>query len=169
MVYGTYYGQVTVHATPSVSVEVLLWTSEKSEAQDSRWRSFGKTQRVEVFRACAADGVVLKHPKDHTLGTACLLIPEWNELHNTESGSDHLLTLIEHRAFKTLNEQYGRGVWDDSLGDRDLITVMMQQRGLAHTSIFELATQLFLGDETYGQAYEVISPEAIAEFQALTA
>lgn len=134
-----------------------------------RWRSLGKTQRIEVFRAGAADGAVLKHPQDHTLGTACLLIPEWNELHITNPDSDHLLTLIEHRASKTLNEQYARGIGDNFLGDRDLITVMMQQRGLAHTSTFENCYSTFFNDETYGKGYEIMSPEIIAEFQALTA
>ena len=60
------------------------------------WRSFDKNQRVRCLRAGAADGVVLKHPLDTSLGNAYKIIPEWNLRDITEPESDFLLHLLKH-------------------------------------------------------------------------
>lgn len=71
-------------------------------AIESIWRSFDQTQRTKCIKAGTADGVVLKHARDRSLGICYKVVPEWNLRDITDPNSDLLLDLLKHRATKTL-------------------------------------------------------------------
>ena len=116
------------------------------------WRSFGKGLRVKALRAGAAEGVVLKHPRDLTLGNVYKIMPEWNLRDVTEPDSDFLLQLLEHRATKSLLEQYSQGV-NGGLGDAEVIRNSMNVRNLRHVETFPNSFTMFIDEAQYGQSY----------------
>ncbi|CAI4213079.1 unnamed protein product [Parascedosporium putredinis] len=99
-------------------------------AVEKAWRSFDKQQRAKCMKAGAAEGVVLKHALDHTLGNVNKIIPEWN-LRDVCEDPEHALAILKHRATNTLMTQYAIG-HDGGLGDKNLIHKMMVtlERGL---------------------------------------
>ncbi|KAF9764609.1 hypothetical protein IL306_002778 [Fusarium sp. DS 682] len=118
------------------------------------WRSFNKAQRAKCMKAGAADGVVLKHATDVSLGNVYKFIPEWNLADITAPNSDFLLDILKHRATKTLFEQYAEGV-NGTLGDRHLIEKMMREKNLRHDKPFKNEYTYFY-DEKYGQSFKVV-------------
>lgn len=127
-----------------------------SSAVESAWRSFDKNQRTRCLTAGAADGVVLKHPLDVSLGNVYKLMPEWNLRDITEPGSDFLLDLLKHRATKSVFEQYCAGP-NGRPGDHALIDEMMRVRGLRHVQPFKDCYTFFTDEETYGRSVKIQS------------
>ncbi|KAF4959532.1 hypothetical protein FGADI_1599 [Fusarium gaditjirri] len=120
---------------------------------EAAWRSFNKAQRAECMKAGSADGVVLKHSSDVSLGNVYKFIPEWNLADITEPNSDFLLDILKHRATKTLFEQYAEGV-SGTLGDRHLIEKMVREKNLRHADPFKHSYTYFY-DEKYGESFTV--------------
>lgn len=60
------------------------------------------------MRAGAADGAVLRHSMDASLGSVCKFLPDYN-LRDATGSSDYLLDMLKHRATKTLEQQYATG------------------------------------------------------------
>ncbi|KAF5608304.1 hypothetical protein FPANT_520 [Fusarium pseudoanthophilum] len=120
---------------------------------ETAWRSFNKAQRAKCMKAGSADGVVLKHSSDVSLGNVYKFIPEWNLADITAPNSDFLLDILKHRATKTLFEQYAEGV-SGTLGDRHLIEKMVREKNLRHIDPFKHSYTYFY-DEKYGESFTV--------------
>ncbi|EWG54483.1 hypothetical protein FVEG_12694 [Fusarium verticillioides 7600] len=120
---------------------------------ETAWRSFNKAQRAKCMKAGSADGVVLKHSSDVSLGNVYKFIPEWNLVDITAPNSDFLLDILKHRATKTLFEQYAEGV-SGTLGDRHLIEKMVREKNLRHVDPFKHSYTYFY-DEKYGESFTV--------------
>ncbi|KAI3575581.1 hypothetical protein IWW34DRAFT_703859 [Fusarium oxysporum f. sp. albedinis] len=120
---------------------------------ETAWRSFNKAQRAKCMKAGSADGVVLKHSSDVSLGNVYKFIPEWNLADITEPNSDFLLNILKHRATKALFEQYAEGV-SGTLGDRHLIEKMVREKNLRHVDPFKHSYTYFY-DEKYGESFTV--------------
>ncbi|KLO99557.1 uncharacterized protein Y057_5004 [Fusarium fujikuroi] len=120
---------------------------------ETAWRSFNKAQRAKCMRAGSADGLVLKHSSDVSLGNVYKFIPEWNLEDITAPNSDFLLDILKHRSTKTLFEQYAEGV-SGTLGDRHLIEKMVREKNLRHVDPFKHSYTYFY-DEKYGQSFTV--------------
>jgi hypothetical protein len=73
------------------------------------WQSFSPDDRASCFKAGAADGAVLKHPLDRSLGEVYKIIPELN-LNDIMGNPDFLLNILKYRATATLFDQYCTGV-----------------------------------------------------------
>ena len=118
------------------------------------WRSLNQAQRTKVMKAGAADGVVLRHPSDTSLGSVYKFIPEWNLRDITAPGSNFLLDLLKHRATAPLTEQYTCGV-DGRPGDYEHIENMMNNKGLRHANDFRDCYTFFL-DDMYGNSVKLV-------------
>ncbi|KAG4263863.1 hypothetical protein FPRO03_09139 [Fusarium proliferatum] len=116
---------------------------------ETAWRPFNKAQRAKCMRAGSADGLVLKHSSDVSLGNVYKFIPEWNLEDITAPNSDFLLDILKHRSTKILFEQYAEGV-SGTLGDRHLIEKMVREKNLHHVDPFKHSYTYFY-DEKYGQ------------------
>ncbi|KAJ5531293.1 hypothetical protein N7527_004686 [Penicillium freii] len=74
-------------------------------AVETIWKSFSPDERAKCLKAGAADGAVLKHPLDRSLGDVYKVIPELN-LNDIMSNPDFLLNILKYRATATLFEQF---------------------------------------------------------------
>ncbi|KAK0701873.1 hypothetical protein B0T26DRAFT_660066 [Lasiosphaeria miniovina] len=119
------------------------------------WRSFDSQQRARCMKAGVADGAVLKHSLDRSLGNVYKFIPEWNLRDITAADSDLLLDILKYRASSTLVQQYAEGV-NGGPGDCDLIADMIQNKGLRHVDSFKDCFTFFLNDETYGRSVRIM-------------
>ncbi|KAJ5014905.1 hypothetical protein K4K57_000838 [Colletotrichum sp. SAR 10_99] len=124
---------------------------------ETAWRSFDKSQRTRCLKAGAANGDILRHPLDTSLGNVYKFIPEWNIRDLTEPDSDRLLDLLKHRATLSLEEQYFRGL-DDSDGDHGHILTMMRTKRLRHVASFENCFTTFMDSRTsrYGRSFRLL-------------
>ena len=61
------------------------------------WPTFDRARRAEAVKA-GANGQILKHSKDTSLGNIYKILPEWNLHDLTEPGSNRLLDLLEYLA-----------------------------------------------------------------------
>ncbi|CVL06140.1 uncharacterized protein FMAN_03873 [Fusarium mangiferae] len=120
---------------------------------ETAWRSFNKAQRAKCMKAGSADGVVLKHSSDVSLGNVYKFIPEWNLEDITAPNSDFLLDILKHRANNSLFEQYAQGI-SGTLGDRHLIEKMVREKNLRHVEPFKHSYTYFY-DEKYGESFTV--------------
>ncbi|KAM0425643.1 hypothetical protein ACHAPT_009175 [Fusarium lateritium] len=118
------------------------------------WRSLNKAERTRCLKAGAAEGVVLKHPLDASMGVVYKYIPEWNLRDITEPGSDFLLDLLKHRATTSLLQQYFEGV-NGGPGDRGHIIEMMQKKNLRHVDSFKDSYTFFM-DSKYGESVRLV-------------
>ena len=116
------------------------------------WTSFDERQRAKCMTVGAADGIVLKHAKDTSMGNVYLIMPEWNLYNMTKRGPERFLNVLEHRATQSLFKQYCEGV-DGGEGDHALIE-SMRSIGLRHVESFKDCYTLFLDDDTYGDSYQ---------------
>ncbi|KFA54311.1 hypothetical protein S40293_04828 [Stachybotrys chartarum IBT 40293] len=126
------------------------------EAIERVWRSLDGPKRAKCLKDGAADGAVLQHSQDKSLGVACKLVPELNLRDIAEPGSDFALRHLKHRATEPLSQQYRLGV-DGGLGDHAFIAKMMSERGLEFAHSFKDCYTLFLDEETYGNSIEMTS------------
>ncbi|KAF4974893.1 hypothetical protein FZEAL_8259 [Fusarium zealandicum] len=126
------------------------------------WRSFDKAQRTKCLKSGAAEGVVLKHPLDTSLGVVYKVVPEWNSRDITEPGSDFLLRQLKHRATKSLFDQYAAGP-DGGPGDHAFIDEMVRTKGLRHVNSYKNCWTFFM-DDNYGKSFQVHDKRAMAGF-----
>ncbi|KAJ5951150.1 uncharacterized protein N7479_009563 [Penicillium vulpinum] len=129
---------------------------------ETNWRSFNPNERANCFKAGAADGVVLKHSLDRSLGNVYKIIPDLN-LHDIMSDPDYLLNLLKHRATKTLFEQYCEGV-NGGPGDYAMIEESVRTRGLKHVNSFKNCYTMFQGS-MYAISVQVLAKEALAALE----
>ena len=115
------------------------------------WPTFDRARRAKAVKAGSARGEVLKSSKDASLGNAYKILPEWNLHDLTEPGSNYLLDLLEHRATKTLHDQYLTGLHGRG-GDAQVIFESMRTQNLRHVEPFRHSFTLFLSAEQYGQS-----------------
>ncbi|KAK4234342.1 ipa protein [Achaetomium macrosporum] len=128
---------------------------KKHEAAiETLWRSFDTTQRAACLRAGAAEGVVLRHSTDESLGDVCKFIPECNLRDIADSGPDFLLDLIKYRGTTSLLQQYCEGDRGGP-GDHEVIAEMERKRGLRHVQTFDKCFTLFLDENQYGQSFRM--------------
>ncbi|KAG5938435.1 hypothetical protein E4U53_008014 [Claviceps sorghi] len=118
------------------------------------WRSLDRRQRAACLKAGAADGVVLRHSKDVSLGNVYKLVPEMNLCDIAEPESDFLLRHLKHRATTSLSQQYCDGV-DGELGDHGFICEMMAKKGLRAAQEYKDCYSLFYSEEQYGNAIRI--------------
>ncbi|KIV83395.1 hypothetical protein PV11_05426 [Exophiala sideris] len=119
------------------------------------WRSFDQSQRTQCIKAGAADGVVLKHPQDRSMGNVYKIIPEINLRDITNPESDFLLDLLKHRATNNLLDQYMTGL-NGGPGDHAFIKQMMASRNLHLTNPDKNGFTLFLDEDRYGQSMTIM-------------
>ncbi|KAI1345760.1 hypothetical protein F5Y01DRAFT_46007 [Xylaria sp. FL0043] len=119
------------------------------------WRGMEPAQRARAMKAGTPDGVVLKHSLDASMGNVCKFMPEWNLRDITAAGSDLLLCMLEHRATKSLGEQYISG-FGNHPGDYELIVNMMQTRNLRHVDSFPDCYTFFMDGDTYGRSFKIL-------------
>ena len=115
------------------------------------WPTFDRAQRAKAVKAGSGSGQLLKHSKDPSLGNVYKVIPEWNLQDLTEPGSNCLLDLLEHRATKSLHDQYLTGPTGGT-GDAQVIFDSIRTRNLRHTESFRYSFTLFISEEQYGQS-----------------
>ncbi|KAK4150048.1 ipa protein [Chaetomidium leptoderma] len=136
-------------------------------AIQSFWRGFDAEQRERCVRAGAAEGVVLRHSLDPSMGNVCKIIPEWNLRDIADDGpGDFLLNLLKHRATTSLLDQY-HSPSPCGPGDRDLITGMIRTRNLRHVNPYRNCYTFFYDeDENYGKSFQIRShhAEVLANF-----
>jgi len=123
------------------------------------WRSFDRHKRAKCFTAGAADGVVLQHSQDTSMGAVYKFVPELNLRDITEPGSDFLLDLLRHRSTTSLVEQYRSGP-AGGLGDHAFILEMMRTRNLRHAEAFPNCYTLFTELEYYGSSIKIVKERA---------
>lgn len=127
---------------------------------ETLWRSFGKGLRTEAMQAGAAEGSILKHRNDASLGVVCKLVPEWNFRDVTKPDSDFLLDLLRYRATTTLLEQYsGDHPLNSPGGDYGHIMDMIRTRNLRHVDESRLRNSftVFMDeDEQYGRCFNIM-------------
>jgi hypothetical protein len=99
------------------------------------WSSFTKAQRTNAIRQGAAEGVVLKHRNDVSIGDVCKFIPEWNLSDLIDPETTTLTDLLHYRATTTLSEQYRGGhPLNPGNGDHGHILEMQRTRNLRHVN-----------------------------------
>ncbi|RFU75578.1 ipa protein [Trichoderma arundinaceum] len=130
---------------------------------DTIWRSFDKNQRGRCLKAGAADGVVLRHSSDISLGNVYKFVPELN-LQDISSEPEFLLDHLKHRSTTSLFQQYCEGVHGQP-GDRNFILEMMQKKNLRHIDPFKDSYTFFI-EERYGDSFKILSEreETLAAF-----
>jgi hypothetical protein len=128
------------------------------------WRSFSEGQRAKCLKAGAADGAVLKHSLDTSLGNVYKIVPELN-LKDISTEPEFLLGHLKHRATTSLFQQYCDGALG-SPGDRNFILEMMAKKNLRHVDSFKNSYTFFM-DERYGDSFKVLSnhQETLAAFE----
>jgi hypothetical protein len=123
---------------------------------EAMWQAFDEKQRETCVRAGSAEGIVLRHRLDRSMGNVCKIIPEWNLRDLAESGPDFALALLKHRATTTLLTQYLGPSPAGGPGDRDLIDLMIRTRGLQHVNPYLNCYTFFLDEgENYGRAVRI--------------
>ncbi|KAF5018007.1 hypothetical protein F66182_10033 [Fusarium sp. NRRL 66182] len=130
------------------------------------WRSLNRLQRAKCMRAGAAEGRVLKHASDASLGNVYKFIPEWNLADITEPNSDFLLDMLKHRSTTSLWEQYFRGP-NGAAGDGEHINEMARTKNLRHTNAFKNCYTFFMS-EKYGESFKIADQhldETLAAFK----
>ncbi|KAI1207470.1 uncharacterized protein F4807DRAFT_469291 [Annulohypoxylon truncatum] len=118
------------------------------------WHSLSQSDRSKAMKAGAADGAVLKHPLDFTLGNVYKFLPDWNLRDVSAPDSDYFLRLLKHRATTSLEEQYING-FDNYPGDHDHITSMINTRGLRHVNSFKDSFTWFMDGDKYGRSFTI--------------
>ncbi|PTB36873.1 hypothetical protein M441DRAFT_61593 [Trichoderma asperellum CBS 433.97] len=129
------------------------------------WRSFSKDQRAKCLKAGAANGEVLAHSLDATLGNVCKIVPELN-LQDITTEPEFLLAHLKHRATTSLFQQYCDGALGKP-GDRNFILEMMLKKNLRHVNPFKDSYTFFM-DDRYGSSLRIVSrhDEALAAFSS---
>ncbi|CAG8886281.1 unnamed protein product [Penicillium egyptiacum] len=126
------------------------------------WHSFSPNERGECFKAGAADGAVLQHPLDRSLGDVYKIIPELN-LRDLASDPAFLLNLLKHRTTTSLFQQYCEGL-NGAPGDHAMIEESLRARGLKHTNSFKNCYTMFQGD-MYAMSFQLMAKDALAAFE----
>ncbi|KAH9206767.1 hypothetical protein DL95DRAFT_347196 [Leptodontidium sp. 2 PMI_412] len=116
------------------------------------WRSFDRGQRAKALKAGAAEGVVLKDPRDRSMGNVYKIIPEMN-LRDLVEPAEYLLDILKYRATKSLAEQYAEGP-NGGPGDSAVILNSMRMYNLRHVDEFKYSFTMFIDDDQYGQSYK---------------
>jgi hypothetical protein len=154
---------------PSLIKELHRDLGRKYQVHGTRieqiWRSFNRSQRAMALKAGAAEGLVLKDPRDRAMGNVYKIMPEWNLRDITEPESDYLLDLLKHRAAKSLCEQYREGV-NGGQGDAAFISNSMRVNNLRHVDSFKYCCTMFMDEDTYGQSFRVTDPARYREIMA---
>ncbi|KAM0253063.1 hypothetical protein ACHAQJ_007439 [Trichoderma viride] len=133
----------------------LAWKYKAHASKiETIWRSFDKNQRAKCLKAGAADGAVLRHSLDASLGNVCKIVPELN-LQDISTGPEFLLGHLRHRGTTSLFQQYCDGAHGQP-GDRNFILEMMQKRNLRHADPFKNSYTFFI-EEQYGDSFKVLS------------
>ncbi|CAI6293615.1 unnamed protein product [Periconia digitata] len=125
---------------------------------EQMWRSLEKGPRINVLRAGAHNGALLKHSRDRSLGNVWKIMPEWNIEDLTAPSSNLLIEMLKHRATTSLLEQYASGI-NGGPGDHAHIIEMMEEKNLQHqnASHFKDCWTLFVHESTYGNSFEISS------------
>ncbi|KAI1430505.1 hypothetical protein GGR50DRAFT_684728 [Xylaria sp. CBS 124048] len=119
---------------------------------DQLWREMGPAQRARAMKAGTPDGVVLRHPLDTALGNVYKFMPEWNLQDITAADSDFLLRMFEHRATKSLGDQYIYGL-DNRPGDYQHIAEMLRTGKLQPMQDLRNAFTMFIDGQFYGRSF----------------
>ncbi|KAK2055508.1 hypothetical protein LY76DRAFT_187200 [Colletotrichum caudatum] len=120
------------------------------------WRSFDQKQRAKCVKAGMMEGVLLKHPRDVSLGNVYKIVPDWNLRDLTEK-PEHLLAMLQHRAKSTLMEQYHTGP-NGGQGDHAIIDESVRTRNLRHVDSFKDCWTFFLdNNDNYGRSIRIVS------------
>ncbi|KAL2856783.1 hypothetical protein BJX68DRAFT_229467 [Aspergillus pseudodeflectus] len=117
------------------------------------WRSWGPAKRAEALRAGAANGEVLRHSSDTSMGNVCMIIPEINLQQLAGPDPDFFLSRLRHRATHTLHQQYLQGP-DGEPGDGQVIRSSMLQ-GLRHSKVYPYELTRLMDDLEYGESFKV--------------
>ncbi|OTA75518.1 hypothetical protein M434DRAFT_88393 [Hypoxylon sp. CO27-5] len=124
------------------------------------WRTLSQDQRSRAMKAGSAEGLVLQHAFDSSLGNVCRLIPEWNLREISAPSSDFFLDLLKHRATTSLAEQYIDG-FNGRPGDHEHITEMMRTHNLRNVNSSKDWYTLFIEGQRYGQSYQILQDHEI--------
>lgn len=127
---------------------------------ETAWRSFNKSQRAKCMKTGGVEGEFLKHSRDPS-GNVCKFIPEWNLKDITDPDSNLLLEVLEHRATKSLTEQYWTG-HNGTPGDLDFIDEMARTRNLRPVGEFENCFTVF-SEKQYGLTFRVNAGHNVKE------
>ncbi|KAI1264339.1 hypothetical protein F5Y18DRAFT_390167 [Xylariaceae sp. FL1019] len=128
------------------------------------WRSFGPGLRGKAMKAGAAEGSLLKHSSDASLGEVYKFLPEYN-LKDVTAPGDFLLDMLKHRATASLEEQYLDG-FNGRPGDYEHIMEMRRTHGLRHADSFVDCWTFFMDGDKYGRPFKLVKDkeESLAAF-----
>ncbi|KAI0154705.1 hypothetical protein GGR57DRAFT_109009 [Xylariaceae sp. FL1272] len=128
------------------------------------WHSFGPGLRAKAMKAGAAEGSLLKHSRDASLGEVYKFLPEYNLTDVTAPG-DFLLDMLKHRATASLEQQYIDG-FNGRPGDFEHIMEMRRTHGLRHADSFVDCWAFFMDGDKYGKAFKLLKDkeETLAAF-----
>ena len=101
--------------------------------------------------------MVLKTPKDQSLGNVNAIMPEWNLRDLTKPDSDFAIDLLKHYATKPLEELYATGVYDGP-GDAEFIKTSMRENGLRYSKQLPYSVTLFMPGDQYEYSFTVNEP-----------
>jgi hypothetical protein len=145
------------YTQPALLKQLQRDLSRKYQVHGTRveeiWRSWGPTKRAEALRAGAANGEVLRHSSDTSMGNVHLIIPEINLQQLAGPDPDFFLSRLRHRATHTIHQQYLEGP-DGWPGDGQVIRSNMLQ-GLRHSKRYPLELTRLMDDAEYGESFKV--------------
>ncbi|KAL3442961.1 hypothetical protein BJX65DRAFT_211484 [Aspergillus insuetus] len=145
------------YTQPALLKQLQRDLSRKYQVHGTRieeiWRSWGPTKRAEALRAGAANGEVLRHSSDTSMGNVHLIIPEINLQQLAGPDPDFFLSRLRHRATHTIHQQYLEGP-DGWPGDGQVIRSNMLQ-GLRHLKRYPLELTRLMDDQEYGESFKV--------------
>ncbi|KAI1825033.1 hypothetical protein F4861DRAFT_220873 [Xylaria intraflava] len=146
-------------SNPELVIELQRDLARKYRTHGTRinqlWRGMPPAQRARAMKAGTPDGEVLKHSRDIAMGNVYKFMPEWNLKDITAAGSDFFLHMFEHRATKSLEEQYIAG-FDNRPGDHEHIVEMMRTHNLRHAESFPNCFTMFMSGEFYGRSFKIL-------------
>lgn len=123
------------------------WKTHRAKIE-AAWRSFDKGQRTRCLKGM---GPIIAHPLDRSSPENHKMVPDWNLRDITKPGSDYLLDMMNHRATKTVFEQYCEGV-NGAPGDHAFILRLVETSGslFSNGDRFKDCWTFFTDDYRYG-------------------
>ncbi|KAF7954676.1 hypothetical protein EAE96_005795 [Botrytis aclada] len=125
------------------------------------WRSFDRSQRVNVFKVGVLEDGYLKHSKDRSAGATWKIVPEM-DLHDITTEPEYLLDHLRYRATTSLLHQHRVCIYDGP-GYCMFVLESMRNKNPRLTQDFKYCFTGFYDEETYGQSFKTTTAASYRE------